>query len=155
MNRGTDHLPEIFRRVRSKCPDAIFLLTGSPPTELTKLEGVVLLGYLDDRALPLLINAVNVSCIITSNTRFGRYSYPAKLCEAMACGTPVVATATDPVRWMLRKSPRSLVPTNDPIAFSEQVIKSLEQSRVAYGRQESWYELSEQFESMLRETITA
>jgi len=100
-NRGTDMLIDAFRRARAKRPELQLILSGRPPQNVLEEPGVVGTGYIPDAQLPTLINSLDVACIITADTSFGRYSYPAKLCEAMACGVPLVATATEPVRWMV------------------------------------------------------
>ena len=45
---------------------------------------------------------------------FGRYSYPVKLYEAMACGIPVLATATEPSKWILQNQAMFLANPDDP-----------------------------------------
>lgn len=147
--RGTGVLLDAVRRVLAARPDARFVVTGRPPADVLALEGVIALGYLDDAQLPALVNAIDVSCVVTADTRFGLYSYPAKLCEAMACGTAVVATATPPVRWMLEGTPGRLVPTGDAGAFSAAVLETLDAGRIDYGARPSWREMGERLALML------
>lgn len=148
-NRGTHVLLEAFRRVHDARPDARLVLSGRPPVEATSLPGAIALGYLDDAQLPLLLNALDVSCTITADTAFGRYSYPAKLCEAIACGVPVVATATAPVRWMLHDDPRFLAAVGDPRDIADRILQRLDTGTVDYGRQPTWADVAGEWESLL------
>lgn len=148
-NRGTDVLLAAFRSIRERRPDACLVLTGKPPAHAMVEPGVHPLGYLPDAQLPLALSALDVACAITADTAFGRYSYPAKLCEAMACGVPVVATATDPVRWMLGGDARFLAPVGDAHGIAERVIALLQLGRVEYPALPTWTDAAQRFEAVL------
>lgn len=137
-NRGTQSLLHSFQRVRAERPDVRLVLSGRPPAEVCAAPGVIALGYLDDTELPILLNALDAACVITADTSFGRYSYPAKLCEAMACGIPVIATATEPVRWMLDDDPRFLAAVGNPDDIATRMLATLDSDRIDYGRLPSW-----------------
>lgn len=150
-NRGTDLLLHAFRRVRAERPQARLVLSGRPPTHATAEPGVINLGYIADGQLPVLVNALDVASIVTADTRFGRYSYPAKLCEAMTCKVPVVATATQPVRWMLHEDARHLVPLDDPDSFAAHVLALLDSPAADYGKRQDWPDIAAQFDRILAE----
>lgn len=148
--RGTGSILDIFDQVRLKVPEARLVLSGTPPENIKTHPGTISLGYLDDQQLPLLVNAIDVACILTRNSRFGKYSYPAKLCEAIACGTSVVATDTAPVRWMLGENNNSLVPVDDPKAFSAKIMDVLESKYDKPAPLPGWYQGVEKLDSLLR-----
>lgn len=153
-NRGTDVLLEAYRTIRNRIPAARLVLTGRPPAHALAEPGVIALGYLPDAQLPLALSALDVACVITADTSFGRYSYPAKLCEAMACGIPVVATATEPVRWMLQNDTRFLAPINDAHALAERTLAWLDTNRAAYPSLPAWPDSAQQFETALLSAST-
>jgi glycosyltransferase involved in cell wall biosynthesis len=148
-SRGSSLLIDAFRRARAARPDLRLLLSGRPPREVLDEPGVTATGYLPDAQLPVLLNALDLACVVTADTRFGRYSYPAKLCEAMACGIPVVATATDAVRWMLGGHAEHLVPLGDPGAFADRMLALLATPRTKYRPAPSWEEAALQLENLL------
>lgn len=149
-NRGTDILIEAFRLVRSMLPCARLVLTGKPPPHALAEPGVHALGYVEDVKLPVVLSALDVACIITADTAFGRYSYPAKLCEAMACNVPVVATATDPVRWMLDDDERFLAPTGNASAIAERIrVRLADPGRMQYPKRPTWRDNAERFKQAL------
>ena len=137
-NRGTDVLLAALAQVRASRPDARLVLTGRPPAHALATEGVLPLGYVDDAKLPYVLSALDVACVITTDSAFGRYSYPAKLCEAMACGVPIVATDSAPVRWMLGEDTRFLAPMDDADGIATQVLANLAMARVAYPHLPTW-----------------
>jgi glycosyltransferase involved in cell wall biosynthesis len=148
-NRGTDVLIESFRLIRKAQPDIHLVISGHPPKTVREEPGVITVGYLEDAQLPLLLNALDVACVITANTAFGRYSYPAKLCEAMACNVPVVATATEPVRWMLQDDSRFLAEVGNAQDIAARILSNLDMGRVDYGARPTWSDVGKRLEALL------
>jgi len=147
--RGTSMLIQAFRHARHLRPDLTLLVSGRPPKEILDEPGVVGTGYIPDAALPLLINSLDLACVITAETSFGRYSYPAKLCEAMACNVPILATATAPVRWMLGGDEGHLAPPGDAEAFARKMLDILSNPYTSYRPQETWGTQAKKFSYLL------
>lgn len=152
-NRGTTMLIDAFRQARAVRPDLQLVLSGKPPPEALAEPGVVGTGYVPDAQLPDLINALDVACVITADTSFGRYSYPAKLCEAMACHVPVVATDTEPVRWMLAGSTDHLVQHGDATDFAERMQDLLDAPRAEYGTRPTWQDQALKLDQLFSEVV--
>lgn len=153
QNRGTKMLLDAFRTARATRPDLVLVLSGRPPAMALDEPGVIGLGYVPDHQLPSLVNALDVACVITAVTGFGRFSYPAKLCEAMACGVPVLATATAPVRWMLSGREKHLAPVGDASAFAGHLLQLLESPQGSYGSRPTWTEQAERMDSLLSQVV--
>ncbi|MEO7067476.1 MAG: glycosyltransferase family 4 protein [Rhodanobacter sp.] len=149
QNRGTAMLLDAFRQARETRPDLGLVLSGRPPEYALREPGVVATGYVADDQLPALINALDIACVITADTSFGRYSYPAKLCEAMACEVPVVATATEPVRWMLGDRREHLVPIGDADAFAKRILDLLATPKSEYMSRPTWAMQAERLDYLL------
>ncbi len=127
-------------RVRARCGAVHFLLCGegTEPSnrELSALldghglrPAVHALGKRSD--LPRLYAALDVACL-SSRTE----SFPNVIGEAMACGTPCVATECGAVREMIGDTGR-VVPVGDPEAFAAAVLELVEmapEEREALGR---------------------
>lgn len=90
--KGTDTLLEVIRRSAAQLPD-LHVVLGGPgwDSELAGLRAlgvsVSATGYIPKPDLPLLYSALDVY-LMTSRVEGG----PCTVFEAMACGTPVVAT---------------------------------------------------------------
>lgn len=149
--RGSQLLLDAFDRVRSIRPEVRLVLSGTPPAEVAGHPGVIALGYLPDEDIPVALNAVDVACIVSADTPFGRGSYPSKLCEAMACSVPVVASATGPIGWMLARYPDRVVPVGDAPAFAAKLAASLDLGRIDYGLLPDWSAIGLDLERLLRQ----
>ena len=147
--RGTATLLPAFARARTARPDLRLVVSGTPPADVRSAPGVLAIGRQPDAAMPQLVNSVDVAAVLTDDTRFGRGSHPAKLCEAMACRIPVVATGTGPVRWMLRGGPIQPVPVGDSEAFADAVVDALSADRSAYARVPDWADACDVLEAAL------
>jgi glycosyltransferase involved in cell wall biosynthesis len=148
-SRGSSMLIDAFRKMRSNHPGLRLVVSGRPPAEVLQEPGVLGTGYVADAKLPALINALDIACVITANTPFGSYSYPGKLCEAMACGVPVVATSTAPVDWMLGRRAQHLIPTGDVDAFVQRAQELLSKPIADYGVRITWEAQAQQLSRLL------
>jgi glycosyltransferase involved in cell wall biosynthesis len=149
-SRGSNLILDAFELVRKELPQAQLVLTGKPPAEATAMQGVTTLGYLPDQAMPNVINAVDLSCVVLANTSFGRYSYPAKLCESIACNVPVVASATQAVSWMLNGDTRFLANVDDAADYAARMLANYQITDPGYARQPAWAELAERYDLLLK-----
>jgi glycosyltransferase involved in cell wall biosynthesis len=124
--RNTDLILRAFDIVRAKRPDSRLVLTGRPPAYARSRDGVICLGYLTDERMPSLFNALNVACVFVGDSAFGRYSYPAKLCEAIACNVAVAASGPKPVRWMLNEDPRFIARVGDAVDHARIMLANID-----------------------------
>ena len=148
-SRGSELILDAFTRVRRIQPDAQLVLSGKPPEKAVHTKGVIALGYLPDEAMPHVLNAVDVSCVVVANTAFGRFSYPAKLYEAMACEVPVVASATAAIAWILNGDQGFLSRVGDADDFATRMLANAAMPRPHYPRRSTWAALASRFAEQL------
>jgi glycosyltransferase involved in cell wall biosynthesis len=55
--------------------------------------------------VPVLLGALDVAIVCNRDSAFGRYCFPLKFYEAIACGTPLVAAAVGDVGRLLADRP--------------------------------------------------
>jgi glycosyltransferase involved in cell wall biosynthesis len=88
--KNLETLLEAMKLVRGRHPDLRLAVVGAPGWQGPRLEadGVLPLGYVDDEELAALYRGAEV---FVYPSRFEGFGIP--IVEAMACGTPVVASA--------------------------------------------------------------
>jgi glycosyltransferase involved in cell wall biosynthesis len=76
-------------------------------------ERVHYLGELAYDKIPLFWNALDVAVICIRETEFGRYSFPQKAYEILACKTPLIAAAVGSMKALLAAEPHCLYTPDD------------------------------------------
>jgi glycosyltransferase involved in cell wall biosynthesis len=99
--------------------------------------------------MPLVLNSLNILLVLNQLSDFGKFSYPAKLYEAMSCQIPVLATNTPPVRWILNDRRSFIAKAGDVVDLARKVGDLLEVNRYDYGEQNTWEQSSLAFEQAL------
>ncbi|NLS78185.1 MAG: glycosyltransferase [Chloroflexi bacterium] len=115
-------LSEIYPLIRQQIPDVSLSITGSTKgVDLAGLrldESVRLTGYVDDIRLPVAGSAV---CVVPLRQGGGTRL---KILEAMALGTPVVATSKG-VEGLEAVDGEHLLIADEPQSFAERTVRQL------------------------------
>ena len=118
--KGFKYLLQAFRFIKAAVPEARLLVVGKYDEEELEpfewyvhhheLAGVYFLGYIPDDELPRYYRTADVCCVPST----GFESFGIVLLEAMASGTPVVATSIPGYREVLTDGKEGrLVPAGD------------------------------------------
>ena len=149
QSRGVDTLFRSIDSVKRRDPEIRFYHSGRTWKNVELPETLHSLGYLPDDHVPHLLRAMDTLVVVNRDSEFGRYSYPVKLYEAMACGVPAVATRTPATEWIMAGHADRLVPPSDPEALAATIVRSLNDSMSSYGRQSTWESSCDLFERAL------
>jgi glycosyltransferase involved in cell wall biosynthesis len=148
-NRGIEIVFHAFENACLKEQDVMLILTGRKQKGIHFPSNAKWLGYIDDKKLPMLLNSMDVLLAVNKLSSFGTFSYPAKLYEAMSCHIPVVATATEPARWILNDRRQFLALPEDSQELSKRICDLLPMGRYDYGILPGWSTSSCAFENAL------
>lgn len=108
--RGIGALFEAFLRLAVDHQD-LWLVYAGPRDETPcnyPHERIIDLGTLGLAEVSQVFNAIDVAVICNIDSPFGRYCFPQKLYEIVACGTPLVAAAVGDMADLLASWPQSL-----------------------------------------------
>jgi len=151
-NRDIECLFEAIVEVRKLTEDTILVMSGRIEKGVNIPRDVQYLGYIPDKDLPKLINCFDCVIVINKDSKFGNYSYPIKLYEAMQCEVPVVVTRTESTSWIMKDHQELLVTPGDVQGLSNAISKAIELGRVHYMPNKSWQENANKLKSILVET---
>jgi glycosyltransferase involved in cell wall biosynthesis len=128
--KGIDILIQAMQQVQSEVADVHLALAGDgelrPQMEALaselKLTGIHFLGHQNQTQVAMLYSAADVSIVPSRVEPFGLVAI-----EAMACGTPVVATDAGGLPDFVNNEVGALVPMENPDALAEAIIAELAQ----------------------------
>ena len=151
QNRGVQTAFSAYESVRREYPDSLFILSGHRPAKMPLPANTRHLGYVTDDLVPILLNCMDVLLIPNRLTEFGNFSYPVKLYEAMACQIPVVATATEPAKWILDNEQQYLAQPGDADDMALKIREALQLEKTSYEKLNTWENSCDAFEKALLE----
>ncbi len=154
--RGTDFLIEAFMRLSRDRSDVHLVLAGPVHHSLTipDSDRIHYLGLLPSADVPHLLPAFDISVIGNRDSAFGRYCFPQKLYESLACQVPVAVAGVGAMLDLLSDYPECL--------YDPESIESLQQKLEVLSRRPvlpdlpipSWQSLGGTLASFLRAVAT-
>lgn len=129
--RGIQFLFEAFGRLAADRPDAMLVLAGAcdGSVRIPESPRIRYLGMLPAQKVPVLLSALDVAAVCNRDSAFGRFCFPQKLYEALACRIPVAVASVGAMTDLLSAYPECLY-TPDDASSLERVLRrqSLEPS---------------------------
>lgn len=151
-DKGIGELYAAWDILSQRRPDVHLVLAGPSASELAPPSGprVHALGALAHDRVADLFGALDVGAICVLDTPFGRYCFPQKAYEMIACCLPVVATDIGAMGSLLAPwRDRCLYRRGDPEALADRIDAQLAGRFVPPVTIESWDELITRIEPRL------
>jgi len=148
QNRGTKALFDGFKLL-TEADDNLHLVIAGPRdrrSQLPRGPRVHDLGLLPLEKVPLLFNALDVAVICNRDSSFGRYCFPQKAYEIIACGTPVVAANVGSMKNLLDGHREWLFEPESPQSCAEAIRSQLNKPTPLDIDVPSWSDFSRQLE---------
>lgn len=146
-SRGIVTLLEAAERLVATHPGLRLALAGPQDGNLGRFAHLPIdyLGILPPERVPAFWNALDVAVVANRDSAFGRYCYPQKLQEIVACGVPLVASRVGEVAELLRDTPACLAEVDSPAALAERIAAQInEKIRVDRSQVRSWEQRAEE-----------
>lgn len=150
-NRGIGALFEGFELVAARERDCHLAIAG-PRARRNRIPNdlrVHDLGILPFEKVPLLLNALNVAIICNRDSLFGRYSFPQKAYEIIACRIPLVAARVGSMKDLLTDHPECLFEPEDPESLAKVIRQQLAAPTVLSIDAPSWASQAQKLEAFL------
>ena len=150
-NRDIELLFSLAEHLKTSSPDFEIVISGRKEKGVNVPGCTTWLGYLPDEQVPKMLNSMDVLLVLNRESKFGKYSYPVKLYEAMQCLLPVVASDTEAIRWILRDREKCLAKPGDVEDFTNKIIEIADVNRCEYEGSHAWGKVASELETILSE----
>lgn len=144
--RGITTLLEAYTQLLVAFPSLRLVLAGPRDHTLERFRYLPIrdLGVLAANRVPLFWNALDVAVIQNRDSTFGKYCYPQKLQEIVACRVPLVASGVGEVRNLLSDFPECLAEPDSPTALAERIAAQINRKiLVDHSKLRTWDQRAE------------
>ncbi len=153
-SRDTGTLYAAFRRLQQEMPEAYLVLAGPtdgnpPPVH----DHIVSLGELPHNQIPMLLSALDMAVICMGDDDFGRYAFPQKAYEMLACEVPVLAAGVGALRDLFSSFPDCLYQPGNAGDLYEKLKMRLRSARLPDILVPSWADQARKVEQFIAAKI--
>lgn len=154
-DKGVEPIYQAWPHLAERYPDLHLVLAGPYRPELPPPSGerVHYLGLLSHEQVADLFRALDVGIISILDTPFGRYCFPQKAYEMLACNLHVAVTDIGEMSTLFRDMPQLLFKPGDVIGMVTAVAHQLNSPVQSTVSIRDWHALIEQIEPSLSRLI--
>lgn len=152
-NRDIESLYKAFLQLFRRQDDLYLVLAGSVDRRLPVPvhDHIIYLGDIDYSRIPAFYNALDLGVICNRDDSFGRYCFPQKLYEMIACRLPVVAAAVGVAVDVFRDYPGYLYRPGDSIDLERAIEQQLQAFEVPDLTVPTWSRQGDKFLHILNQ----
>lgn len=149
-SRGIADVFEAFLQLAAADPDLWFAVAGPRDNTPERFPHSRIrdLGILAPPDVPVLLSALDVAVVSNIDSAFGRFCFPQKLFETIACGTPLVAARVGEVARILSRHAQALYEPGDVSSLAKSIKGMLASPSTASLPVPTWQERGEQLEAV-------
>jgi teichuronic acid biosynthesis glycosyltransferase TuaC len=153
--RDTHALIEAFMILKDKHPDLHLALAGprDPDFFIPNDPRVHDFGILEFDKVPYFLNALDIAVICYAADNFGKYCFPQKTREIMACDVPLVAAKVGSLKELLGDHAEWLYNPGDSGSLAKVLEKRLVDSTTAYDKPPTWSNLADRLENIMLQMV--
>ena len=148
-NRGIQFLFQAFEQLKSRYPDLGLALAGPRDISIPFERGIHDLGILPLEKVPLLINSLDVAVVCNRIDDFGKFCFPQKTREIMACRVPLIAARVGSMAELFRYHPEWLYTPDDVVDLTHVLENRLTDQHSEYRNVISWSDAANDLETVL------
>lgn len=151
--RETPLLLEAFESLRKRHPDLHLALAGPRDFHIPKDPRIHDFGILEFQEVPFLVNCLDVAVVCYADDEFGKFCFPQKTREFMACDVPVIAADVGSLKEIFSRNREWLYKPGDLVSLAGTIERRLTDSHTAYPTCPEWPDLALRLERVLIDTI--
>ena len=147
--RETPLLLKAFESLLKRHPDLHLALAGPRDFYIPDDPRIHDFGTLKFQEVPLLINCLDVAVVCYADDEFGKFCFPQKTREFMACDVPVVAADVGSLKDIFSNNRNWLYKPGNYSSLAGTIERRLTDNRTAYPPCPEWPELALRLEKVL------
>jgi glycosyltransferase involved in cell wall biosynthesis len=153
-SRGIDALYRGFAILAAENPNLHLALAGPrrSASAIPRGERIHDFGALPLDQVAVLFNALDVAVVCNRDSSFGRYNFPQKAREIIACGTALVAAEVGAMKAILRDQRQCLFAPDDAVSLAAAIRTQLAQPTSLDHKVPAWSDLAVQLETFFLNT---
>ena len=151
-NRGIQFLLEAFDMLKTKYPDLHLVLAGPRNMHIPHNSRIHDLGILSLEKVPLFLNSLDVSIICNRENDFGRFCFPQKTREIMACDVPLISARVGSMAELFINHPEWLFNPDDAPDLARVIENRMMNQKTDYQEVFSWSDAAAKLETIFLET---
>ena len=142
-DKGIGTLYEAWNTIAQRRLDVHLVLAGpvDPAYPVPAADRIHALGMLPHARTAELFNALDVGAICIRDTPFGRYCFPQKAYEMLACRLPVAAARVGAMNQLLANVPSGQFDADDAAGLVHALLAQLDQPVIADVPIQDWAQL--------------
>jgi glycosyltransferase involved in cell wall biosynthesis len=129
--------------------------TPSPRHPLPRGPRIHFLGPLEHRLIPVLFNSLDVALVPMKDSDFGRFAFPQKLYEILACQVPILGAAVGAIGEVLANFPRCLYEPGNAADLGEKLKAQLVDPQLPIVPIPTWADQAMRLENLLLQITAA
>ena len=154
-SRGIETLFKAFGMLARERSDIHLALAGpcDKGLDLPEISRVHYLGNLSPQKVPVFLCSLDIAVVCNRESAFGKYCFPQKFYESVACGIPTIAAGTGSMKELLKDTPEHLYEPEKVESLVSALRRQIEKPAKLSLNVPSWSDLGERLEAFFKSTI--
>lgn len=155
-SRGISNLYVAFDSLSKEIPGLYLVVAGPGNREhpIFKRKNIRDLGMLSNEDVAEFLNALDVAVICNKNSDFGRYCFPQKAYEILACEIPLISANVGSMAVLLKDYPECLYDPLNPQDLACKIDLQLKSSTKIKIPINTWSIQAQKLETLMKTTIS-
>jgi glycosyltransferase involved in cell wall biosynthesis len=149
--REVNLLFDAFNQLKMKYGDLHLVVAGQRDRsiQIPRDPRIYDFGTMPFERVPLLINALDVAVVCYADDDYGKYCFPQKTREFMACNVPVIAAGVGGLREIFRDNPHWLYEPGSVGSLARTLEERLSDQTTNYAPSPGWGDLAKKLERIM------
>jgi teichuronic acid biosynthesis glycosyltransferase TuaC len=151
QNRDVDLLIDAFLHLKEKYLDLHLALAGplDGKLQIPQDSRIHYLGVLPFEKVPFFMNSLNIAVVCYADDEYGKYCFPQKTREFMACDVPAIAARVGSLKELFKDHPQWLYAPGNVQSLIKVIENRFDDRATQYAPPPTWADLAKILESIM------